>query len=624
MRNACFSQCLLLNTDLKFTVKNMATFEREKLIPFMHVLRKIKACDQEQRWKALQQLPQIFEEHGLASVLTDIVFNGLCDRKFYKKIPSSLYDNVHQILPTESELELKDSIYESQLVELPVDSNEDKQSTNQEKKKLPLTLLRVPTDLQCNLFQFLGLQDLIRVQRVCRSLCIAARNPASLFSLEVTWCPRNQKYCAECYSRPHSLSIKKIYSSWYRELIGNVKWGHNVTDLYVAGGGMSLSNLVQFSNLKKCHIGSDERDVLLNLISSYDTLRELTLEYIELTNEVIRHILKFKNLEVLSLRNCGSNQAQQTDLIVLSRLREFTFGPWCHSAEVFQSILIGSQPEIINVESYCTFPAVRANDDEVIAVSWADTAIPAIRAVKHINIKQNSLHFISALSPLLNSAQIAKSKIFETATASLHLDDNEVDSLSSLSPIITLFACAMESKLVIECRPYKLSQFHIPQLIVQEICNAPHDTFNEIVFHTKICISNFLNRATSIGWFVNQISEANQKCESKHATVDKLQTRFVREVEKWVRPWLVFNVDRMKQIGLRKVDITIECSSLVPFGLGNRNAHRRTENEHRIQEIIELMTWDWSEKLEECWRNMDKSGRLKLQCNGGVTLSLRT
>ena len=119
----------------------MASFLPEKIIPLIHISRKLIACDSRQQLAVLQQLPQIFESHQLVSVLTGIIFSGICNRDFYDKIPAVLYHEIEAVLPEHNQLDVKDSIYESQLVDTSEDTEDDEQSANQKKKRLPLTLL---------------------------------------------------------------------------------------------------------------------------------------------------------------------------------------------------------------------------------------------------------------------------------------------------------------------------------------------------------------------------------------------------------------------------------------------------------------------------------------------------
>ena len=173
----------------------MASFKEEKLTPLIHVIRKLESCDADQRVKVLLRLPHIFQSHGKLELFQNIMVRGLCEGNVYDNIPTSLYEEMQSILPKDKDLDLKDSVYESRLVETPEDSDEDhKAKKEKKKKKLPLSLLRIPTDLQCHLFHHLNITDLSRMQRVCRALCIAARNPLSLYLLHVDLRSSNNRH----------------------------------------------------------------------------------------------------------------------------------------------------------------------------------------------------------------------------------------------------------------------------------------------------------------------------------------------------------------------------------------------------------------------------------------------
>lgn len=151
----------------------MTDFKPERLIPLIRVTRKFTACDTQQKLKVLQQLPSVFNAHQSMSLLSDIIVSGLFDRNIYEKISEDLYAAIATIFPSDDELHLTDSVYESQLKETPEDPNAE-EPTNQKTKKLPLTLLRIPTDLQYRFLHCLDYKDLITAQKVCRAVFFVA------------------------------------------------------------------------------------------------------------------------------------------------------------------------------------------------------------------------------------------------------------------------------------------------------------------------------------------------------------------------------------------------------------------------------------------------------------------
>ena len=175
----------------------------EKLIPQIRLLRKFKACSLPQLSSMLGRLPQLFKGHGAISVLEEVIGYGICQRLVPRPQFDGLFEEILGMLP-EKELNITDSVYESRLV----DEQEDDEPTNEEsKQKLPLTLLRIPSDLQSHLFNFLTVSGLAKVQGVCRSLCIAARRPSSLYSLKFNH-PNSNFGGHDCYSKPKALLLE--------------------------------------------------------------------------------------------------------------------------------------------------------------------------------------------------------------------------------------------------------------------------------------------------------------------------------------------------------------------------------------------------------------------------------
>eukprot|EP01084_Bolivina_argentea_P268434 455919_1 len=63
-----------------------------------------------------------------------------------------------------------------------IDDNTNNKSNN---KIEPLTFLKIPSDLKYNLFQYLHENDLYSLEKTCRSVCIDARNPNSLYYINL-------------------------------------------------------------------------------------------------------------------------------------------------------------------------------------------------------------------------------------------------------------------------------------------------------------------------------------------------------------------------------------------------------------------------------------------------------
>ena len=578
----------------------MADSYPEKIIPLIHIKRKVLACNSRQQLAALKQLPEIFESQRLTSVLTDIIFSGICNRDFYDRISPELYHEIEAVLPEDNQLDLKDSIYESQMLELPA---------NRRKKRLPLTLLRIPSDLQCHLFLFLNIRDLMDVQRVCRSLCIMARNPCSLYALEIdAELSTNHHFFNESYSRPKLLSICHSQSirRKYRRVIGNAKWGESVSNLCIdrVGAEIDLQNLGIFVNLEKCQI-KWTRSILVNgQITSYHTLRELHIKGVRLTEDIIDEIRKFKNLEVLTLgcgAFCDSNLSEDSALVKLPRLREFSYSTG--SARLFQKILIGSHPEVVKLEHW------QPQD-----IPDMNAAVEAIRAIKYLHLDLwNSVDVINSLSPLLLKAQRLDSPLFEECKLSVKIQCGvDYDVSSALQPITTLMECGKTSKFhLISDR--MVSSNVIKYDIVDFIRSSAPNTFNEITMNLTVvlyphCIWRELD-GIDIG-------------EGDHEMVRNVVMEDIDEVEKWMKWWLVFDEQTMKQIGLQKLDIKFQYEAAFDFDDEFPDLVGEQKAGH-FETIMRKMTDVWLQKRMDGWSDMDSRCVSMLSEDGlGYTVAL--
>lgn len=579
----------------------MSGFEPERLIPFIRITRKIAACDNQQKVSILQQLPHVFDSHGLTSVLMNHVFSALFGHKACEKIPSTMYDDIESILPTDAEVNLKDSIYESCLVEEPGDVEVDNESAEQKSKKSKLNLLRTPTDLQCHLFHFLNFKDLINVQGVCRALCIAARNPCSVYRLPVRPIPSSEfHFFNECYSRPKLLSVHPTPRNNFVDshLIGNAKWRENVTDLrihYEYNGNLDSKNLCNFVNLETFEItmsrANDSPHMFLNgQIASYHTLRVLSLKGITLTEEIINHIQKFKNLEFLSVREWGanSNHSQKTDLIVLPRLKRFSFSLYTLS-EIFLRILIGSHPQTVSVDSW------QLQEGFSIAPNDIDAALRAIRAVKYLNLKLRSLEIINFLCPLLRKAHLRNHAFLEECALTYEVIICDLDL--SIQPIISLFECAKTSKFHMICQHMDAAhamEYNIPKRIMNADFGALSEVAMDVTF--EFGLKDALHSV-----------KLDDSGESDNVRVRDVVMKEINEAEKWMKSWLIFDEMLMKRIGLRKLDITFAYSINTRNRTANlRRAHESRNISNRLRAVLNEKWYQWSEQRVAAWTDIDQ------------------
>ena len=591
----------------------MADCKPEKLIPLIRITRKLTACDALQKLKVLQQLPSVFSVHQSMLLFSDIIISGLFDQNVYEKIPEDLHDDILAIFPTDDELDLKDSVYESRLEEVPEELDESDKTTNQKKEILRLTLLRIPTDLQYRFLHYLNFKELMSAQKVCRSIFFVARHALSLHSLRFIYnVSKNHHFLKECYSRPKSLSITIPHlgrgNVVHPSLIGNAKWGQSVNELYISssfdyGVNVDIRHIGQFENLKKCTINSCPEILRNHQITSYYTLMELNLSVIVISDGIIDQIRKFKNLETLSLGPDLGYNSQNSDPIAFPRLKELSFSDYV--SELFARILIGSHPEIVNVKG-------EAPEDYGLPQTTA--AVEAIRAIRHLTV--NCLANINLLSPLLQKARDVDGTFLGTTNVTVQFYDIERFAFG-LQPVISMFQCAKKSKLHLNGNPWNMEN-NFMESIVQQIQNAPFDTFNEILvtldaFFFDSCIERILRT-------MKRIDEDGRD----HKIVKNVIMESIDEAEELMKLWLVFNEFNMSQIGLQKLSIKFQYFPELDFDdiFGYYIEYKQWYNiagcrnkMERFQAVWIASGSGWIQQRADLWTDIDE------RCNTAVKQS---
>ena len=581
MSVAPLGDCTLYSHKLEF--QPMAQFKKEGIIPLINVTRKLLSCNLDQQVQVLPQLARIFSSDELSLSLMDILVTGLLQQNVHEKITAELYEEIQSILPSDKLLNLEDSVYESRLVETPDNPNEDQQSIKK-RKKLPLTLVRIPTDLQCHIFHYLHYKDLVRVQHVCRALCIAARNPSAIYQLPLNFhSTENHHFLKQCYSQPRSLEISSRgnQSKPSQPLIVHSEWSQQVVDLRIKI--RPSKHLVwkrsPFHRLKKYEVWYFSNLRLNGAISSDETLRELTLGEMAMTNKVIDQIRNFQNLKTLSLHNMRPNrERQESDPILLPKLETLSVNIWdygCGFLE-FQRILIGSHPKTINIESISG-----EKYDNVALLSLI--AIPDILPIQQLNIKEDyTMSFSKVLCIWLRGARNGGRKLFDKTNVMIDLE--EFTSLIDKVPssIIPLFRYSRRTNLELKCVVETFDHCFVAEF-VDEVCNAPFGTFTEIKMDIR-CAPLWCGTKHGIN-YLNRMGDTldDRKCsERDHAVVRRIFMETIDDVDEWMEKWLVFDEVKMKQIGLRTLNITLECN------MDRANLYReKGSKEERVDHVLE-------------------------------------
>ena len=350
------------------------------IVQYISLMRKWKALKPFHLAKLQNRLQQCFEEHD--RTLPDISSWTVLDvhkELNREELSPELVGAIQAILPSDEELGLKDSVFESQ-------NTESMEKQNGETS--PITLFRIPTDLQCDIFNFLELEDLHSVQKVCRSLCIAARNPSAFYEFdEPRWVDQENERLEpslydDAYRRPQSVKIHG--DIWCCEWTNSVTKLHSNlwTDRDSEYFDCSLPG--SFENLTHCTITYVPYLLSNGKIASYTSLKTLELQMVTMTPQIIDEIRKFKNIEKLSIHG-GTPDEDPIDLqpIVLPALKEFDFtlleddGPPANFLRIVEGVLIGSRPDTLS-------PNVGALE---YLSGHSRKMVDALQSVKHLNLR---------------------------------------------------------------------------------------------------------------------------------------------------------------------------------------------------------------------------------------------
>ena len=525
----------------------VSKFKEETLIPLLGVTRKLSSCNLHHQLKLLPHLARIFQSDEAPFSLMDIIVTGLCQSDVSDEIPVALYDEINSILPSDKELNLKDSVFESRLVE-EQDQNEDGQAIKK-MKKLPLTLLRIPADLQCHIFHYLHLNELANVQKLCRAMCIAARNPSAIYSVKFNpQLAKTVQFQNEFFSRPKKLMIRPSVVDvrlLANPIIGNEKWGDHVIDLEITK--YDRSEDMVFLKLQKCKISLSPTILLNGSISSYHSLKELTLEQIMLTEDMINEIQKLQNLEKLSLIHPSSNpdRLQHSDPISLPKLKLLSYAIPAYGFREFQRFLICSKPEtVIEIDAEAFY---------IDSVPHKGIRIPNMSPIHRCNVVCNndsSYMFAEAMREWLHVAPSSTFKLFNEINVTIRQESAifRIDS-ECISSLIAIFQHANRSKLDIMCSPDKVTDCDV-ESVVNAIPNAPFGTFTEIKMKMEFNLFQYLVESLEDEW----------NSEKYPKIIRRIVMESVDDAQKWMEPWLLFNEQRIKAIGLQKLNIEFQCN----------------------------------------------------------------
>ena len=140
------------------------TRDEEPIMSFVKTFRKLEGCNTAQLTEFMTALPRLFQQHGQLGLL----LNGLKTEltRSFQSINAQLFQDMLAVLPSNEALDMNDSVTQSDDDEQPL-----------------MNLLTMPKDLKLLCCNFLVERDLYNVQKTCRCLLLAARDPNALYEL---------------------------------------------------------------------------------------------------------------------------------------------------------------------------------------------------------------------------------------------------------------------------------------------------------------------------------------------------------------------------------------------------------------------------------------------------------
>ena len=521
------SQCY---NELENGDERVLPSEKEpEIIPYIELMRKWKALKPFHLAKLQNRLQLCFDEHD--RTLPDISNWSVLDvhkELNREELSPELVGAIQAILPSDEDLDLKDSVFESK-------NTESVEKQNGERS--PMTLFSIPTDLQCGIFNFLELEDLHAVQKVCRSLCIAARNPFAFYEFdECRFVHREQEWIEpslmehDTYTSPQSVKLAgdfwcSIWTDCVTKLHCNLRIGldSEYFDSSLPGS---------FENLTHCTITGVPYLLSNGKIASYTSLKVLKLQEVTMTPQIIDEIRKFKNLEKLSIIG-GTLHGDSIDLkpIVLPALKEFEFA-LCdedkHKAvnftRIVEAILVGSHPETIDSNLRTWF------NSGLYLSAHSRSVVSAIQSVKHFILRLSTLVIESEekntgganLIALLDSSKFEQSKVIMNPEVKALCMSRILDKHSEA------FQLTLEDKNA-NGAGWRLLTDTDANTFIQEIRDARFQSLTEM-------------KVDNVMWWD----------ASEHSLSDCLAHAASMFV-----PWLQLKEEMMKSIGMQKLDIRL-------------------------------------------------------------------
>merc|ERR1719334_1315595 len=91
------------------------------------------------------------------------------------------------------------------------------------------------------------------------------------------------------------------------------------------------------------------------------------------------------------------------------------------------------------------------------------------------------------------------------------------------------------------------------------------------------------------------------ECEAvKYAVLEMIDC-----AEEWMTPWLVFDEDKMRKIGMRKLNIVLECQLSLGMDDGYFDDEYIERDRNHMKSMLKNKSAEWMKERAECWSNID-------------------
>eukprot|EP01083_Nonionella_stella_P003301 9430_1 len=151
----------------------------DPLCSLINIVRKLQNCKLKE---SVHSIAHVFVHNKEYDLLQSIIMTGICHH--YADITPTLFAEIASILPITKDITINDSITQSIFFDEERHS-QDKNDAKSDGYSKSITFLQIPSDLKSHLFQYLPERDLYSLEKTCRSVCIDARKPSSLYHMDM-------------------------------------------------------------------------------------------------------------------------------------------------------------------------------------------------------------------------------------------------------------------------------------------------------------------------------------------------------------------------------------------------------------------------------------------------------